>query len=124
MALIDRLSDYLVGVIGHEIAHIIALEGKVSISKSDLYSLLTNRVGSAKTKEERAEAVYKFFKEPVLSEIVKWDHISIQKDTEEIVSKDVVLVSQQNFDRFVFKENLERYHDFIRSKLTKSEGRT
>ncbi|MGC1131295.1 MAG: hypothetical protein WA941_00625 [Nitrososphaeraceae archaeon] len=124
MALIERLSDYLVGAIGHEIAHIIALEGKVSISKSDLYSLLRNRVGSAKTKEKRAEAVYKFFKEPVLSEIVKWDYISIQKDTEEIVSKDVLLVSQQSFDRLVFKENLERYHNFIRSKLTKSEGRT
>jgi deoxyadenosine/deoxycytidine kinase len=113
----------LVGAIGHEIAHIIALDGKISISKSDLYSVLRNREESAKSKEKRAETVYKFFKEPVLSEIVKWDYISMQKETEEIVSKDVLLVSQQNFDRLVFKEKLEKYHDFIRSKLAESEQR-
>jgi hypothetical protein len=39
LTLIERLPGCLVGAIGHEIAHIIALEGKVSISKSDLYSL-------------------------------------------------------------------------------------
>jgi hypothetical protein len=123
LAFIERLPGYLVGAIGHEIAHIIALDGKISISKSDLYSVLRNREESAKSKEKRAETVYKFFKEPVLSEIVKWDYISMQKETEEIVSKDVLLVSQQNFDRLVFKEKLEKYHDFIRSKLAESEQR-
>ena len=39
---IERLPSYLTGVLSHEIAHIIALEGKVSISKSDLYSVLRN----------------------------------------------------------------------------------
>jgi hypothetical protein len=42
----------LVGAIGHEIAHIIALEGKVNISKSDLYSVLKNREESANSKEK------------------------------------------------------------------------
>ena len=67
LALIERLPNYLVGAIGHEIAHLIALEGKVSISKSDLYSILKNREESAKAKEKRAKAVYKLFNEPVLS---------------------------------------------------------
>lgn len=44
LTLIERLPSYLTGVIGHEIAHIIALEGKVSISKSDLYSVLRNSI--------------------------------------------------------------------------------
>jgi hypothetical protein len=102
LALIERLPDCLVGAIGHVIAHIIALEGKVSISKSDLYSVLRNREESARSKEKKAKAVYKFFNEPVLSEIARWDHISIQKDIEEVVSKNVQLVNQQNFDRLVF----------------------
>jgi hypothetical protein len=123
LTLVKRLPGCLVGAIGHEIAHIIALEGKVSISKSDLYSVLRNRAESAKLKEKRAEAVYKLFNEPVLTEIVRWDHISIQKDTEKIVSKKAQLVSQQNFDRMIFRENLERYHDFIRLKLAESEQR-
>jgi len=38
-------------IIGHEIAHVIALEGKVSRSKSDLYLVLINREGRAKSKE-------------------------------------------------------------------------
>jgi hypothetical protein len=121
LTLVERLPLYLVGAIGHEIAHVIALEGKVSISKSDLYLALGNREESAKSKKKRGEAVYKLFNKPVFSEIIRWDHLSIQKDTEEIVSKDVQLVSQQNFDRIIFRENLEGYHDFIRSKLAESE---
>jgi hypothetical protein len=41
----------------------------------------------------------------------------MKKDIEEIVSNDVQLISQQSFDRMVFKEKLAEYHDFIRSKL-------
>jgi uncharacterized protein YjaG (DUF416 family) len=121
LSLIERLPDYLIGVVGHEIAHIIALEGKVSISKSDLYSILRNREESAKLKDKKAEAAYKYFNEPVLSEIIRWDHISMQKETEEIVSKDIQLISQQKFDRIVFQENINHFYDFIKSKLAESE---
>lgn len=41
----------------------------------------------------------------------------MQKDMEEIVSKNVLLISQKNFDRMIFRENLEKYYNFIRSKL-------
>jgi uncharacterized protein YjaG (DUF416 family) len=61
LTLIERLSEYLTGAIGHEIAHIIALEGKVSISKSDLYSILRNREENAKSKEKKAEAGLQVF---------------------------------------------------------------
>ena len=40
---------------------------------------------------------------------------SIQKDVEKIVSKDAKLRSQLNFDRIVFKDKLEKYHNFVRS---------
>jgi hypothetical protein len=43
LTLIERLPSYLTGGLGHEIAHIITVEGNVSISKSDLYSVLRNR---------------------------------------------------------------------------------
>jgi hypothetical protein len=97
------------------------LEGKVSISKSDLYSILRNREESAKSKEKRAEAAYKYFNEPVLSEIIRWDRISMQKETEEIVSKDMQLISQQRFDRNVFQDNINHFYNFIKSKLAETE---
>jgi hypothetical protein len=117
LTLIQRLPDCLIGAIAHEIAHIISVDGKVSISRTDLTLVLRNRLESAKIKEKKAQTVYKHFSESVLSEIKKWDHISMKKDIEEIVSNGVQLLSQQSFDRMVFKEKLEAYHDFIRSKL-------
>jgi uncharacterized protein YjaG (DUF416 family) len=117
LTLIERLPDCLIGAIAHEIAHIISVDGKVSISKTDFTLVLRNRPESAKTKEKKAQTVYKHFSESMLSEIKRWDHISMKKDIEEIVSNDVQLISQQSFDRMVFKEKLAEYHDFIRSKL-------
>jgi hypothetical protein len=43
-------------------------------------------------------------------------NMSMQKDTEEMLSKKVQLVSQQNFAKLIFRETLEKYDDFIRSK--------
>ena len=121
LTLIERLPNYLMGVMGHEIAHIIALEGKVSVSKSDLYSILRNREENAKFKEKKAEMVYKYFDEPISSEIARWNRISMRKDIEEIVSNGVQQVNQQAFDRVIFKEGIEKFHNFIRSKLNESE---
>jgi hypothetical protein len=121
LSLIERLPDCLIGAIGHEIAHMIALEGKVSISRPDLNLVLKNRQENAESKEKRAHAAYKYFSEPVLSEIIRWDRVSMQKDIGEIVSNGIQLINQQSFDRMVFKEKLEEYHDFIKSKLVESE---
>ncbi|MGH9974653.1 MAG: hypothetical protein ACRD8Z_02290 [Nitrososphaeraceae archaeon] len=73
LTLIERLPSYLTGILGHEIAHIIALEGKVSISKSDLYSVLRNREENVELKEKKAEMIYKYFSKPIRSEINRWD---------------------------------------------------
>ena len=45
----------------------------------------------------------------------------MQTDIEEIVSNGVVQVNQQTFDRVIFKDKIEKFHDFIRSKLDESE---
>lgn len=121
LTLIERLPNHLTGVLGHEIAHIMALEGKVSISKSDLYSVLRNREENIKFKEKKAEMVYKYFDEPILSEIARWNRISMRKDIEGIVSSGVQQVDQQFFDRIIFKDEIQAFHNFIRSKLDKSE---
>ena len=121
LTLIERLPSYLTGVLSHEIAHIIALEGKVSISKSDLYSVLRNREENVELKEKKAEMIYKYFSKPIRSEINRWDQTRMRKTIENIVSKDVQLVSQLNFDKIVFGENLKHFHDFIKSKLAESE---
>jgi hypothetical protein len=57
----------------------------------------------------------------VLSELIRWDRINMQKETEEIVSKDMQLISQQRFDRIVFQDNINHCYDFIKSKLAESE---
>jgi hypothetical protein len=121
LALIERLPNHLAGVIGHEIAHIIALEGRVSISKSDLYSVLGNKEDNIRLREKKAEMVYKYFNEPIRSEINRWDRTRMRKDIEDIVSNDVQLVSQQSFDRIVFAEKMRHFHDFIKSMLDESE---
>lgn len=121
LTLVERLPDDLIGTIDHEIAHIIALKGKVNIPKSDIHSILGNKEDNVKVKEKKAEADYKYFNEPALSVIIKWDRVSMQKGIEEIVSKDVQPISQQQFDRIVFQENLNHFHAFIKSKLSESE---
>lgn len=82
-------------MLDHELAHIIAIEGKVDIPWSDLYSIQRNIEESDKLKEK---ATYKYFNEPVISGIIRWDCLSIQKGIEEIVAKDMQLVNQQSFD--------------------------
>jgi hypothetical protein len=121
LTLIERLPDYLVGVLGHEIAHIMAVKGQTSISKSDLYSILRNREENDKSKEKKAERVYKYFDEPILSKIVQWNRISMRKDIEEVVSNGVQQLNQRAFDRVLFKDEIEKFHNFIRSKLNESE---
>jgi predicted GTPase len=118
---IERLPSYLTGVLSHEIAHIIALEGKVSISKSDLYLVLRNREENVELKEKKAEMIYEYLSKPIRFEINRWDRTRMRKTIENIVSKDVQLVSQLNFDKIVFGENLKHFHDFIKSKLAESE---
>jgi hypothetical protein len=121
LTLIERLPNYLTGVLGREIPHIISLEGKVSISKSEIYSVLRNREENVELKEKKAEMGYKYFSKPIRSEINRWDRARMRKTIENIVSKDVQLVSQLNFDRIVFGENLKCFHDFIKSRLAESE---
>lgn len=65
--------------------------------------------------------VYKYFDEPILSEIARWNRISMRKDIEGIVSSGVQQVDQQFFDRIIFKDEIQAFHNFIRSKLDKSE---
>jgi hypothetical protein len=121
LTLIERLPHHLAGVLGHEIAHIMALKGRVSISKSDLYSILRNREENDKSKEKKAEMEYKYFDEPILTKIIRWNRISMQKDIEEVVSNGIQQVNQQAFNRVIFKDKLENFHNFIGSKLDESE---
>jgi hypothetical protein len=39
----------------------------------------------------------------------------MQKEIENIVSKDVQQISQLDFDKIVFEENLKHFHEFIKS---------
>jgi hypothetical protein len=117
--LIEKYPNHLHGIIGHEIAHIIASRGRVEITKKDLALILKDRLSYIQTKEESARNIYSYFEEPIQSNIKKWNVQSALKDTEDSVSKDSQLVNQESFDKLIFRDKLEDYKQFIISSLNR-----
>jgi Zn-dependent protease with chaperone function len=52
--LIENFPSLLPGVIGHEIAHVIASKGRVELTKEDLALILKDRLGYINAKEKKA----------------------------------------------------------------------
>lgn len=119
MSLIEYFPNYLHGVIGHEIAHVIASKGRVEMTKDDLALLLKDRLSYIKAKEKSAENVYTHFAEPIQSKIKEWNVQSVRQDIEDSITKDTQLVNQECFDKLVFGDKLEDYKQFIKFNLNK-----
>lgn len=117
--LIKNFPNLLLGVIGHEIAHVIASGGRVELKKEDLALIRKDRLSYIKAKEKSAENVYPKFTEPLQSKIKEWNIQSAQKDIQDSVLKDAKLVNQEGFDKLIFGDKLEDYKQFIKFNLTK-----
>ena len=117
--LIENFPNLLPGVIGHEIAHIIASKGKVELTKEDLALIMKDRLSYINAKEKSAEDVYCFFAKHIQSKINEWNIQSRLQEIEDSITKAAQLVNQECFDKLIFGDRLEDYKQFVKFNLNK-----
>lgn len=117
-SLIDKFPN-LSGLIGHEVAHVIASKGRVELTKDDLALSLKDRLAYINAKETSAEDVYYCFTKEIQSKIKEWDMYSRKQEIEDYITKDAELVDQESFDKRVFVDRLEDYKQFVIFNLNK-----
>jgi hypothetical protein len=123
ISVFEKFPDHLVvGLIGHEIAHIIAAKGEVKMSEEDLSRLLRSWPEFVEAKERMASRVYSYFGEPIRSMIERWNQIALQSETKCAVAQGMQLVDKEQFDRLVFGERIADFKQFIEVNLDRIRG--
>ena len=122
VSLFERFPDQLVGLIGHEIAHIIATKGEVKLSEEDLSRILRSWRDFIEAKERIASRLYSCFREPTKSMIKKWNEVALRAETEHAVAEGVQLVNKEQFDRVIFGERIADFNRFIEANLERIRG--
>jgi hypothetical protein len=122
VSVFEKFPDHLVGLIGHEIAHIIAAKGEVKLSEEDLSRLLRSWPEFIEYKESMASRVYLYFREPTRSMIEEWNQIALRSETEHAVAQGMQLVNKEQFDRLVFEERIADFKWFIEANLDRIRG--
>jgi hypothetical protein len=117
-SLMDKFPN-LSGLIGHEVAHVIASKGRVGLTKDDLALSLKDRLAYINAKEKSAEDVYYCFTKEIQSKIKEWDMYSRKQEIEDYITKDAELIDQESFDKRVFGDRLEDYKQFVKFNLNK-----
>jgi hypothetical protein len=108
-------ADYLVGLIGHEIAHIIAAKGEVKLSREDLYLILRRGWPDfVEAKERMASGIYSYFGEPTKSMIERWNEVALQPEIECAIAEAMQPVDKEQFDRLIFGERIADFNRFIK----------
>jgi hypothetical protein len=113
ISVFEKFPDHLVGLIGHEIAHVIASKGEVKMSEEDLSRLLRSWAEFVEAKERTAYRVYPHFGEPIRSMIERWNQIALQSETEPAAAEGMQIVDKEQFDRLVFGERIADFKRFI-----------
>jgi hypothetical protein len=122
VSVFEKFPDHLVGLIGHEIAHIIAAKGEVKLSEEDLSRILRSWPHFIEDKERIASRVYLYFREPTRSMIEAWNQIALQSETKHAVAQGMQLVDKKQFDRLVFGERIADFERFIEVNLDRIRG--
>ena len=122
VGIFEKFPSHLVGVIGHEIAHIIAAKGEVKLRKEDLSLLLRSWPEFIEGKERMASRVYQYFREPTRSMIERWNQIALQSETERAVAQGNQLVDKEQFDMLVFGERIADFKRFVEVNLDRIRG--
>lgn len=118
----EKFPDHLVGLIGHEIAHIIAAKGEVKLSEEDLRLILRSWPDFVEAKERTAFSMYSYFSEPTKSMIETWNEVTQQPETEHAVAEGIELVDKEQFDRVIFGERIADFNRFIKLNLDRIRG--
>jgi hypothetical protein len=124
VSVFEKFPDHLVGVMGHEIAHIIAAKGEVKLSEEDLGRILRSWPDFIEAKERMAARIYSYFREPTKSMIERWNEFALRPETEHAVAETVQLVNKEQFDRLVFGERIADFNQFIEVNLDRIRGRS
>src|SRR5687768_10156284 len=106
VSVFEKFPGHLVGLIGHEIAHIIAAKGEVKLSEEDLRLILRSWPDFVEAKERTAFSMYSYFSEPTKSMIETWNEVTQQPETEHAVAEGIELVDKEQFDRVIFGERI------------------
>ena len=122
VSVFEKFPDHLVGLIGHEIAHIIAAEGEVKLSEEDLSRILKSWRDFIEAKERIASRMYSCFRQPTKSMIKKWNEVALRAETEHAVAEGVQLVNKEQFDRVIFGERIADFNRFIEANLERIRG--
>jgi hypothetical protein len=122
ISVFEKFPDHLVGVIGHEIAHIIAAKGEVKLSEEDLGLILKSWPQFIEAKERMASRTYSYFSEPTRSMIEWWNQIALQPEMEHAVAEGMQLVDKEQFDRLIFGERIADFKRFIEVNLNRVRG--
>ena len=123
LSVLEKFPDHLVGLVGHEIAHIIAAKGEVKLSEEDLSRFLRSWSEFVEDKERIASSLYPYFKEPTRSMIEEWNQIAQRSQTEHAVAQGMQLVDKEQFDTLVFGERIADFKRFIEVNLDRIRGR-
>ncbi|HYY67864.1 MAG TPA: hypothetical protein VE572_05910, partial [Nitrososphaeraceae archaeon] len=123
VSVFEKFPDHLVGLIGHEIAHIIAAKGEVKLSEEDLSRFLRSWSEFVEDKERLASSLYPYFKEPTRSMIEGWNQIALRSQTEHAVAQGMQIVDKKQFDMLVFGERIADFKRFIEVNLDRIRDR-
>ena len=118
----EKFSDHLVGVIGHEIAHIIAAKGEVKLTEEDLSRLLRSWPEFIEAKERTASRIYSYFGEPTKSMIETWNEVALRPEMEHAAAEGIQLVDKEQFDRIIFGKRIADFNRFIGLNLDRIRG--
>lgn len=119
----EKFPDHLVGLIGHEIAHVIAAKGEVKLNEEDLRLILRSWSDFIEAKEKTASVIYSYFSEPTKSMIKMWNEVALQPEMEHTVAEGIQLVDKEQFDMVVFGERIADFNRFIELNLDRIRGR-
>src|SRR5919198_798549 len=122
VSVFEKFPDHLVGLIGHEIAHIIAAKGEVKLSEEDLRLILRSWPYFIEAKERMASCFYSYFNEPTKSMIETWNKVALQPQIEHAVAEGMQLVDKEQFDRLIFGEQIADFNRFIQLNLDRIRG--
>ena len=122
VSVFEKFPDHLVGLIGHEIAHIIAAKGEVRLSEEDLRLILRSWLDFIEAKERIASRIYSYFRKPTKSMIETWNVVALQPETEHAIARGIPLVDKEQFDRLIFGERIADFNRFIELNLDRIRG--
>jgi hypothetical protein len=122
VSVFEKFPGHLVGLIGHEIAHIIAAKGEVRLSEEDLRLILRSWLDFIEAKERTSSRIYSYFCKPTKSMIETWNVVALQPETEHAIAEGIQLVDKEQFDRLIFGERIADFNRFIELNLDRIRG--